>query len=118
MFTFCAILTDEIKQRGALFVIIIYTCTCTVCSKFQDYTSHKEKPSDSNENFCGGNIKQYTKLKITSIYAGDGEELQRLFCPHHESVTPRINEDATFLGDTRAAARFINVKEHRVKGGE
>lgn len=110
MFIFCVMLTDEMKQRGALFIIIIYTCTCTVCGKFQDYTSHKEKPSDSNENFWGGNTKLYTKLKIISIYAGDGEELQRLFCPLHEFVTPRINEEATFLGDARAAARFINVK--------
>jgi len=78
--------------------------------QISNYTSHKEKPSDSNENFCGCNIKLYTRLNITSIYAGDGEELQRLFCPLHESVTPRINEEATFLGDARAAARFINVK--------
>jgi len=88
----------------------IYTYVYCVCGKSPDYTSHKEKPSDSNENFCGCNIKLYTRLNITSTYAGDSEELQRLFCPLHESVTPRINEEATFLGDARAAARFINVK--------
>lgn len=81
---------------------------CAVGGKFTDYTSHKEKPSDTNENFWSGNTKLYTRLKITSIYAG--EELQRLFCPLHESVTPRINEEASLLVDVRAAARFINVK--------
>lgn len=91
-------------------MLIIYTRTFTVCGKFSDYTSHKEKPSDTNENFCGCNIKLYTRLNITSIYAGDGEELQRLFCPTHESVTPRINEEATFLGDARTTAGFINMK--------